>query len=225
MADSAAAPTEYTYAAFDTAPPTDDVLAELTTPDAVDQTPGLNISLIRQLAQLRAKKKIYEEQAKALNGPIDELNRRVVEHIAEATDADLRAKWNMTVDGDTAYSKVVDYPAYLKIDPDAEDKYGSAHLVDVAARSANPELFGLVKRAINGNQWNALVNGWVAAWRSRCDETGGPTDEQGRPLDHWGNLLTAEEAEDPTAPELALPPEVRAIVGISTKTDILFRRK
>lgn len=190
---------------------------------------ALDLGLLARLGRLRAQKAIYESQAKALTAEIEKLNRAAVEHIAEATGADLREKWSTTVnlgaETATAYVKTSDYPVYRYVDEDQETKYGMADLVKALKASTVPGLADMVKETVHGQTWNSTFRRLVEAWRARVDETGGPTDDAGEPVDAFGNVLTADEREDPTADELGLPPEVRALVTVSTKSDLMFRAR
>ncbi len=197
-----------------------DALGELLAPD---ETPAmLNIDLLRRLAKLRAQKALYADQAKALTPEIEKLNREVAAHIAEVTDADFRKGWNTTVDNATAYVKVADYPKYRHPE-DRPKPYGMDDLIPALRTEESTK--ALVKDTVNGNSWNSALRRMVEAWRERCDETGGPTNADGDPVDAFGNVLTDVERDDPTADELALPPSIREMITVSTVVEVMFRQK
>lgn len=204
--------------------PVVDELGELLADEPAPATTGLRLELFRELAALRAKKTLYETMAKALGGDIARVNAELVAHIAETTDADLRNKWNLTVDNATAYTKVADYPKY-RHPLDAAEPYSMADLLPRLRECQHAGFAELVKETVNGSSWNAAIRRLVEEWRARVDETGAPLNADGQPVDAFGEVLTEAEAAEPTADELALPREIREVVSVSTTIDVMFRQK
>lgn len=198
--------------------------------------PTLDVAGLKRLRRLREQKKLYDAMSRALTGPIEELNDKLFEHILDVDDeVNLSKGWSATVGDATAYTQVKDYPAYRRRDEldgegtvDGEgtgEAYQQSDLVAALLTCDAEQFRALVRQSVHSGQWNAMVQNAVRAWRDRISESGPPVDAQGRHVDAFGNVLTAEEADDPTADELALPPAVRAIVKVSPRVNILFRRK
>lgn len=198
--------------------------------------PALDVDGLRRLRRLREQKKLYDAMSRALTGPIQELNDKLVEHVLDVDDEiDLSKGWSATVGDATGYIQVKDYPAYRhrdeldgegSLDGEGTGKpFEQSDLIAALLTCEDESFRGLVRQSVHGGQWNAMVQGAVRAWRDRISESGPPRDEQGRFVDAFGNVLTEEEAAEPEADELALPPAVREIVKVSPKINILFRRK
>lgn len=205
--------------AADEVPEVPDVLGALTA--ETEQTPGmptLNMAALHRLNELKASQKRYESMAKALTGPIEELEQAVIENVLPHRAPD--GRWSTTVGDKTGYLATTLWPA-RRTNEETGEKFATDDLAD-ALRADGVEF--LISESVHGQRLAGWLREQVDAWEARCGEDG-VRNERGELVDHYGNALTADEAIDPTAPELALPPKVRKVLAISTDMKIVFRAR
>jgi hypothetical protein len=198
---------------------TPDVLGALTAPtEQTSGVPTLNMEALTRLKELKASKERYERMAKALTPVIADLETAVIDNVMPHRAPD--GRWSTTVGDKTGYLSTQLWPA-RRTNEETGEKFGTDDLAN-ALRADGVDF--LISESVHGQRLAGWMREQVEAWEARCGEDG-VRNERGELVDHYGNALTAEEAADPTAPELALPPKVRAILAISTDMKISFRAR
>lgn len=199
--------------------------ALLTTPDDGELTDAEKAKIV-QLDRMKRAKAEHEASAKGLAGPISALEAELIELAAEKQLYDKRGRITLpdVEDGHGfelhPYDQQQVWPKY-RIDPETDQPYKPEDVVE-ALRAAGLE--HLIVEKTEQYAYPGYVRDQVKAWRQRAGQ-GGVRDEQGRHLDAHGNVLIGDEAADPTADILALPPKLRAVIEPSTVTSLRFSRR
>lgn len=194
-------------------------LAELTSATPVDGgAPPLDMESLARLKRYKAAQTRYRAMDKALGPVIAELEAEIVENVMPHRAPD--GRWSATVEDKQGYLETTLWPR-RRVDEDTGDPYDTETLV--AALDADG-ITNVVARQVNAQTMAAWLRELVSDWEARCGEDG-VRNVRGELVDAFGNALTDEEATDPTAPELALPPKVRAVVEVSARLKIKFRSR
>jgi hypothetical protein len=196
-----------------------DVVAELIAPTPEDlSAPPLDMSGLRQLARLKTARARYKAMYDALKPVIEALEAELVDNVLPHRAPD--GRWQATVGDRTGYLNTTYWPK-RNVDESTGDPYSTQDLVK-ALRADSVDF--LVADAVHGARLAAWVRERLAAWEQMGGEDG-VRNSRGELVDADGEVLTSEEALDPTAPELALPRHVRKIISITADMKIAFRAR
>lgn len=205
--------------------PQDALAALLHTIDTGELTETERAELVELDAWKRAKAN-HETAAKALGRDIEQRTTKFMELIAERQMYD--AKGNPYLP-DVSDGKGFElhpffisqiWPKYRE-DPETDQPYQQEDLIEVLRAVGLDHL--IVERTAQ-HAWPGYIREAVKAWRQRVGQSG-VTNEAGEYVDAFGNVLTGEEAADPLADILALPPLLRSVIEPTVQHQLRFSRR
>jgi hypothetical protein len=178
--------------------------------------------LLVRHARAKRRKAEAEAQAKGLRRDIAEMLERIIEMKAELAIA--TGEWEAVPDTDVAgfelrpYERRMIWPKY-RDNPDTDTPYEMADVV-VALQECG---YGdLIVTKPDSDAYTALVRRLVKSWRTMAGKAGRRID--GVLVDAFDTPLTPDEAIDPTADILGLPPALRAVIEPTETLDVLYTR-
>lgn len=186
------------------------------------ETSGLSEDDARLFVELRR----WQRRKAESKAETESMGKAISKRTAELLELRLEREWIPKLpanivgeDGEllSPFTRSSIYPKF-RDDPETGKQYTRGDLVRVLH---DAELAHLIEPNYDADKFAAVIRDQVKAWRHQISETSA-VNAAGDLIDAFGNVLTAEEAEDPTADALGVHPALRPFVEPVTAEEIRF---